>query len=845
MKKLPKALAAVGLLAPMSVYALGVGDIKLQSALNQQLNAEIPLITSRSEVSSDIKVSLASPKAFKRAGIDRQFYLSNIRFKTVVRNDGSVVIKVSSHEIVREPFLNFLVEVNWPQGRALKEFTVLLDPPVMLNESEPVIQKAPVARRTGTSVVSSGDDARSVSIAIESDSPVSGEPPSELGPTKKNDTLWGVAARVNHDASVSHKQMMMSLFEKNRHAFYKSNVNALKRGVVLKVPTREEALKLTKKEASRAFSEHYKTWTAQLSTPEPVTPASSAEIKENSNDNADEELAVSEIDEESQLTLVTPADETAVSEAGPSTQDSGAGGTAEPRVDIAIEMAETVSQENEELQRRMSDLEQQIATMQRLLVLKDEQLATIQAKQNDTAESVDAEENGADSEVAAERSVAPKEVVETPFYANPLYQGLGGAALLGMILLSVRRKRVLEDEVIMAESILAVPDEPAENKEELIAPVIDSADIGVDAPAESSFLSEFTPSDFDSLDSGNTEVDPITEADVYLAYGRYQQAEDLVRKAIEDSPDQPEYKLKLLEILFATEDKSAFLLLANELHADFAETSPDLWDKVIEMGQDLCPEEALFQEIDNELSGETEASDEEDGSALDNDDVVLGGIEVGGQDVVEDSILDDLTEEEPESEALEFDAGLGVVDEAVAEIDDQGLLPESEENVTDFGSTDEEPAEIIPDNSINFAFEAETESESESEIETEKDDQEVSQESSENVIDFGSSPELPADEESEVEESDDFSFDFEMVPPAVEEGSEQERQDEDDSLNFEDNITASLTDMDEIETKLDLAKAYVDMEDEASAKGILQEVLEQGNEEQKAEAQSLLDKISS
>ncbi|MDD1613441.1 MAG: fimbrial protein FimV, partial [Methylococcaceae bacterium] len=128
MRNLTKTLAVVSLLAPSSGYSLGIGDIKLHSALNQNLDAEISLVVSSGEKASDIKVNLAPPDKFDEAGVSWTSLLSKIKFETIVGANGSVIIKLSSREAVTEPFLDFLLEVSWPKGSLYREFTVLLDP---------------------------------------------------------------------------------------------------------------------------------------------------------------------------------------------------------------------------------------------------------------------------------------------------------------------------------------------------------------------------------------------------------------------------------------------------------------------------------------------------------------------------------------------------------------------------------------------------------------------------------------------------------------------------------------------------------------------------------------------
>ncbi len=142
MRNLTKTITAISLLAPVSAFPLGIGDIKLHSALNQNLDAEIALFVSAGVNVSDINVKLAPPEKFDEAGVPWNYFLSKIKFETIKAPDGSTVIKVSSKEALREPFLDFLVEVSWDKGNLYREFTVLVDPPVAYTQAViPGVQK--------------------------------------------------------------------------------------------------------------------------------------------------------------------------------------------------------------------------------------------------------------------------------------------------------------------------------------------------------------------------------------------------------------------------------------------------------------------------------------------------------------------------------------------------------------------------------------------------------------------------------------------------------------------------------------------------------------------------------
>jgi len=131
-------------LLPINSFALGLGEIEVNSFLNQPLSAEIEVLSARPGEIDDLLVSLASRDAFTRAGLERPRHLSELRFEVKKNEAGdSAVILVTTRAAVKEPFLNFLVEADWSQGRLLREFTILLDPPFYADQPAPVEQGPP------------------------------------------------------------------------------------------------------------------------------------------------------------------------------------------------------------------------------------------------------------------------------------------------------------------------------------------------------------------------------------------------------------------------------------------------------------------------------------------------------------------------------------------------------------------------------------------------------------------------------------------------------------------------------------------------------------------------------
>lgn len=156
-RNLTKTLAVLSLLAPATAHPLGIGGIKLHSALNQNLNAEISLVLSAGEKLSDVKVNLAPPDKFDEAGVPWNSFLSKIKFEPTVRPDGTVVIRLSSREALKEPFLGLLLEVSWPKGSLYREFSVLVDPPEVYQQATIPVVKLPERINTEQGVSLSGD----------------------------------------------------------------------------------------------------------------------------------------------------------------------------------------------------------------------------------------------------------------------------------------------------------------------------------------------------------------------------------------------------------------------------------------------------------------------------------------------------------------------------------------------------------------------------------------------------------------------------------------------------------------------------------------------------------------
>jgi len=842
-RKSALAMAMLGSLVSANVAALGLGEIDLKSALNQPLSAEIELLSATASELEELKVSIGSSDAFANAGIDRPIFLSKLKFDVRTNAEGKPVVRITSRDAVREPFLDFLVELSWSKGRLLREYTVLVDPPVTMPAAAPVPQ-TPAVRSTTQSAPAVAPARR---VTHTAQMPMVSTGPGEYGPTQRNDTLWTIAQQVRPDSGVSIEQTMQGLLRANPEAFVNNNINNLKAGYVLRVPAREDLTSISRAEAARESRAQYAAWREARGI---LTPART----EGTVQAAASEAGTPAV---SSLTLVSP--ETAEGAASDASAEAGAELEAmQQDLLMANEALEAQRRQGEDMSERLSVLEEQILNMQRLIQLKDDELARLQSRAGEgtadaTAEEtlepmadvpgeapVDMEEHtvaeaaagepgafpeGADvstetevvagdettafdatgvetpvdETMAAETVVtdeAPSEVqaavsepepavtepvvddtFTTPGFvdrllANPLWLGAGGVVLALLAFFGLRRKRSVETE--FQESILqAARGESAGSDSEIVGSGPDSTD---STSNESSLLSEFAVSDMGSI-KNDGEADPLAEADVYLAYGRYQQAEDLIRDALEKDAENENLNLKLLEVYLAGKNQSAFDGHAQGILARLENSDDPMWAKVAEMGRELSPQNPMYQ-----AGSEIAASESKD-------------------DMEMDSLSDEISFDMDNEPAAEAERGI----EAAA--DDEGL-----------------------EFDIDLSFDAADEEKHDSVEFTPPEADAAQPETTE--------PELNVDMDSiepdAVQKDSAMEFDMEDLDM----GSEA-------ALDAEPEGDGELADLDEVSTKLDLARAYIDMGDPDGAKSILDEVMEEGNDEQQDEARGIMEQMTS
>ncbi len=1025
MRKLTLSLAVMAALLPARGYPLGLGEIELNSALNQELNAEIEILSASPEDAEQLIVQLGSREAFNRAGIDRPYLLQQLKFKVVDRN-GAPYIKVYTNSAVREPFLSFLLEIDWPQGNLLREYTLLLDPPVYntggsagtpAGGGHPFIDPAdtqspsqsatqqyyPDASATGAATISS-DTGRSLSYQTPTQPAQTRQSPGAYAPAaardsvekyrvKENDTLWSMASRMRPDESVSVEQMMLALVRKNPEAFIQENINGVKRGYILRVPDRDEAVQINRQQALSQAREHAALWREYTRAASSAIPASAMEAEPVPADSSSGEDGSS-----GQLSIVGASEEDGSEHAGSAQAPGSELARLQQELAYAREQLESERIEKETLRSRLSELEQKV---QSVINMDDAQLAELQQSlQQDTAtEQLATEDTAVDelaeeavetAEVAAEVAEdavegmveaadelatdevpgdemtegseadltdevvftdelaeqppaetgvdeqvmdsatdysEPETAIEPPPFAqkqpksfidnlmnDPKMLAMVGGGLAFVLLLLLLLKRILgrkADTEAASDSLdkLDIDDASLQDMDattEMMAPGYEKAeamdDTQIDAPTMEDEPVDDSVFSLDEAEQPATEADQddvLAEADVYLAYGIYQQAEDLLKKAIEQNPERDDYRMKLLEVHYAAKDASAFEQLAQEAHSRKGNDS-SYWGRVAAMGAELVPGSALFaasgdalpdfdaDAVIPEKPATTDLELEADEQAADTTELELPDSDESATDQADElDLASDLAEFENEaatesgataetdetdvSSELEFDLGelneqddTQSADDSLSAEDELDL--EDEDFSLDFDAADlgfEEPEEDRAVESESAAVDtsdelnldedldlgiALDEGEAEGEAVTETADElELDSE-----LDFDAS-ELNLDDDSGAAD-DEISLDMDDAGD-LDLDAETAELDLDDSLELSDDsdlagmvsdddedfdISELSEEIDEVATKLDLAKAYMDMGDSDGARSILEEVKAEGNEAQQQEAEALL-----
>jgi pilus assembly protein FimV len=566
-------------LLPACAVALGLGEVQPKSYLNQPLAADIPVISESPGEIAGLNVSLASQETFSQYGLQRPAFLNDLTF-SVVPGPRGAVIRISSPRPVAEPFVTLLVEVRWPQGRLLREYTVLLDPPAFAGEAAP---RQPVET---PAAMSTAEPARAQPAPVATaQGPAPAAAGLEEGTThtvSRNETLWGIAERYRPDRTTDINRVMLAIYRANPEAFA-GNINRLRAGAVLRMPGTAAVQSLGRAEAQSEVSRQNLEWRGTSARDEGAA----------------------------RLELVPPRE--------------------------SVAAAPAPSAEQDEITKLKSEAEES----RRLLAIKDAELQALRdriAELEKPAAEVAVEEPALEPAVPAEQPAAvpppaeqaaparpttpraaatparpsPAEATEggildaiTDMLTSPwLWAGVVVAGLAAWML--VRRRSYGED--VGSWRPAAVPLR-GESAREAGPSDVDSDDmIVVEEPRRAQTTAAFerrtvprggeeTPLERTISTEGAVnldQADPLAEADFHMAYGLYDQAADLLTAALAKEPARRDLHLKLLDVYFVWENREGFLKEARALRERVASESDPDWKRVVIMGKQLCPTEPLF-----------------------------------------------------------------------------------------------------------------------------------------------------------------------------------------------------------------------------------------------------------
>ena len=965
-RKLVLAIAAASALTSGMAQALGLGEVSLKSSLDQPLVAEIELLEVRDLATGELIPSLASPEDFTRAGIDRQFLLNDLKFTPVIKANGKSFIRVTSSKPIREPYLNFLVEVLWPSGRLLREYTLLLDPPLYSPQTAAAVApRMPVAAPMPRPVVAAARP--SVTAPAPVTAPVASTPSRSTQAaapatasnklsgkeykTTSSDILWDIARRV---PGGSPHQTMLAIQDLNPDAFVGGNINRLKSGQVLRLPDQQQINSRSPSEAIAQVSEQTAAWREGRS----IASSENRQLDATKRNVAGAAPAKTEVKDSLQLVSA---------EAGKASAGSDKGGNGDSKalndkLQVTKESLDSTRRENGELKGRMTDLQSQLDKLQRLIQLKDDQLAKLQADLAakgktaaapapvvaapapavkepvvaapapatkapvvtpaavpvpapapvveatkpvvNTAPATDFNYSEAPAKpvevvtpveapkpvaatpvkpveapkpVALKPAVAPVAPVEEQGFfaglmANPMLLAIAGgggllALLVGLMMLS---KRNAQKEAELLEGLQLDDTDDLDDERDLPEDSFDELDSSIaDADVHEAAVERVTAQ----------TADPLGEADIYIAYGRFPQAAELLHNAINDEPQRSDLRLKLLEVQAELGDRDGFARQEAELR-EIGGVSADV-DQVKAKYPSMAAAAAAVAVGAASLDAELDAFSLDD---LEIDEPVSAPA-ASDMDDAFDLSLDDL-EAEMESD-LAASSNAGNLNTDFAELSLDGDFDLAEEPAQAAASQElsfdlELDAPTISGEEdfdlADFSLEMDTDGRPVAAVAADEDfllslddvpavsaaDEFSGLNSEIQAEELTADLELPADFDLSLAEdapavvsADSFAAHLDDVTAELEQLASSLDQPDDladldaplldiaafDDLDGDDDFDF-LSGTDESATKLDLARAYIDMGDTEGARDILDEVVADGSEAQQQEARDLIARLA-
>ena len=847
------ALAAL-LCTPLMAYSAGLGRLTVNSALGQPLSAEIEIGSLQSGEEDSVTARLASPEAFRQAGIELSSALVGMQF-SIDKSGSRPVIRLKTSQAVNEPFLDILVELQWATGRLVREYTFLLDPVDYRGTAAPAPTPAPAARPAPAA-----EPAKAAPAPRSESRPIPAAPATtstKQETVNKGDTL-GAIARKNKPDGVTLNQMLIALYRANQDAFIRGNINLVRAGRILNIPDREAIAAVDAAEAGQQVQSQmadFADYKRKLGAAVAAAPAAPAREREVSGRITAKPEAPAPAEQKDQLKL---------SKADPAKPAAPAARAAREDDKVARDRA------LKESQSRVGDLEKNVADLQKLLEMKNQQLAELEKKAvakpapvpaapapaakaaepakpaaeapkpaavapkpaaeapKPAAEAPKDVAKEAPKEVAKEASKeTPKEAAKevpkakakavvakptvletsllddvTAFLTDPVSGGGFAAVLLllgGYGFWAWRRKKASQTK--FQDSVLGAATGPGASSV-FNAGAQPAADTPPPPQVAAADVSEASVSGVSVGGGESDEVDPIAEADVYMAYGRDAQAEEILKEALAKDSSRVAVHAKLLEIYANRKDAKSFEQSALKLKGLTNGAGPE-WDKAMSLGHAIDPGNGLYGSaaadagaapaaaaaptLDFDIGGgEPAAVAKADTGGLDFDlgataaipksDFAKGG-----------TLIIDSHDVKPAGGALDFDLG-GATD------DDDGektmLLPPRKKAA----EAPAAPASVDPDATVAMDFDLN--------------------------LDLGDAKADAAKPADALLDLGGLSLD--LGTPGDSGGGSADPK------------------WQEVATKLDLAKAYQEMGDKDGARELLNEVVKEGDSAQQSQAQHML-----
>lgn len=636
-------LAAALAVLPLATHAAGLGKITVLSALGQPLKAELEVTATRDEALS-LVARVASIEAFRQAGIEYAPALVNLRFsKEIKERGGRRYVELSTDRPLNEPFIDMLVELSWASGRLVREYTFLLDPPDLnrpLPAAAAAVTAPSVRPEADKAVVRPAGEAQTRPVT-EARAPVATEravapaaKPSEGGATRavvSGDTLGKIAAQTM-PSGVSLDQMLVSLFRNNQDAFDGGNMNRLKAGKILSIPDAETVGKIAPSDARKevvAQAADFNLYRQRLAAAAAAAPARD----EGARQEAKGKIA-------------------------PKVEDKAPAASGKDKLEVSrTEVARDAK--GKPLQGRITALEEDLVARERALKEAGSRIAELEKNLNDLKKLAELKSKGGADIQAAAQAAKPATVpaatpapvaakpAETPKPAEPAKTEVPKSAEAPKPADAAKpadgakpadAPKPAEGDKPPPPKKKAAPPPPPPPEPDFIeenGPLVfgggailamlfgwlgisayrkkkaASADSGApiaeaDLSAHSVFSTTVAPppseqetSQFSTTGMGmvaaQDTVDPVVEADTFLAFGRDAQAEEILLDALNADP-QPQalpIRMKLLEIYSARRDTAKFESVAKDVQG-LTGGSGELWDKVVAMGAAIDPGNSLY-----------------------------------------------------------------------------------------------------------------------------------------------------------------------------------------------------------------------------------------------------------